>query len=65
MQKIDVGCGAFKGLIDNFRESHNLYSANGKFMKFDYSSVMSIKNSPKFMESIWETIGNNLVKGWV
>ncbi len=30
---MDVGCGAYKGLSDNFHESRNLYSANGKFMK--------------------------------
>ena len=30
---MDVGCEAYKGLSDNFHEFHNLYSANGKFMK--------------------------------
>ncbi len=33
MQKIDVGCGAYKGLSDHFHESHSLYSTNGKFLE--------------------------------
>ncbi len=58
---MDLGCGAYKGLSDNFHKSHDLYSTNGKFMEIVYSSVMSIKKSPKFMDSICGTIVNKVV----
>ena len=55
MQKKYVDCGAYKGLSDNFHESHNLYSANGKFMKIASNLVMSIKKITKIHgEHLWD-----------
>ena len=49
-------------LSDHFHKSHDLYSTNGKFMEIAKNSVMSIKKSPKFMDSICGTVVNKLVK---
>ena len=45
MQKMDVGCGPYKRLLDSFHQSELPYTFNVKFSKTAQNSAMSNNNS--------------------
>ncbi len=52
MQKMDVGCGPYKRLLDNFHQSQSSYTFNVKFSKTAQNSAMSNSNSTKMIYMI-------------
>ncbi len=60
MQKMDIGCGPNKRLLDNFRQSESPYTFNVKFSKTAPNSAMSNGNSTKMLYIIQAVIVNNL-----
>ena len=49
MQKMDIGCGPYKRLPDNFHQSESPYTFNVKFSKTTQNSAMSDGNSLKML----------------
>ncbi len=49
MQKMDIGCGPYKRLLDNFHQSESPYTFNVKFSKTVQNPVMSDGISTKML----------------
>ncbi len=62
MQKMHVGCGPYKRLLDNFHQSGSPYTSNVKFSKSAQNSAINNGNSTKMLYIIQEVIVNNLPK---
>ncbi len=60
MQKMNVGCGPYKRLPDNFHQSKSPYTFNVKFSKTAHNSSISNGNSTKMLDTIYGVIVNNL-----
>ncbi len=46
---MDIGCGPYKRLLDNFHQSESPYTVNVKFSKTVQNSAMSNNNSTKML----------------
>ena len=60
MQKMDVGCGPYKRLLDSFHQSESPYTFHVKFSKTTQNSAMSNGSSTKMLYIIWRATVNNL-----
>ncbi len=52
MQKMDIGCGPYKRLLDSFHQSEPPYTFNGNFYKTTQNSAMSNYYSAKTLYTI-------------
>ncbi len=57
---MDIGCGAYKRLLDNFHQSESPYTFNVKFPKTAQNSAMNNGNSTKMLYIISGVIVNNV-----
>ena len=57
---MDVGCGPYKRLLDNFHQSESPYTFNVKFSKTAQNSAIGLGNSRKMLYTIYGVIANNL-----
>ncbi len=57
---MDIGCGAYKRLPDNFHQSESPYTFNDKFSKTAQNSSMNNGNSTKMLYIIQGVMVNNL-----
>ncbi len=49
MQKLDIGCGPYKRLLDNFHQFDSPYTFNVKFSKIIQSLAMNNGNLTKML----------------